>query len=340
MHPRMALHLLSAQSQVAVPAAVPDPVAPASPAADRPRVWTVFAAWALAAVVGQVAVLAVLVTAGVAIAVVVLVQGAGAAEIQPRAQAIFGQPLPALLMTLVPFQLGMGLIVLLAARQSPISFRERVGLVPQTGRKFGLLRLASLAAFTLSAALATAIGFSLLAGEPAAAVLNEGVDDTSWWSLVLISIILSLLPAILEEIVFRGYIQRRLLQRWSPAAAIGISTLLFALLHFDSLQHILAVVPLGLITGLVAWRTNSARPGMLVHAIHNAGAVGFVTLVRVLTPLLGEEGLGQAILGGLVVMFLLGLPAVLSLLWPPRSQPVELPAALSLSVPALASPSV
>lgn len=339
MHPRMALHLLSAQSQVALSPAVPDPVAPASPATNRPRVWTVFAAWALAAIVGQIAVLAVLVAAGIAIAVVVLVQGAGAAEIQPRAQAIFGQPLPALLMTLVPFQLGMGLIVLLAARQSPVSFRERVGLVPQTGRKFGLLRLASLAAFTLSSALATAIGFSLVAGEPPAGVLNEGVEDTSWWSLVLISIILSLLPAILEEIVFRGYIQRRLLQRWSPAAAIGISTLLFALLHFDSLQHILAVVPLGLVTGLVAWRTNSARPGMLVHAIHNAGAVGFVALVRVLTPLLGEEGLGQAILGGLVVMFLLGLPAVASLLWRARSQQVEMPNALPLSVPALVSPS-
>lgn len=340
MHPRMALHLLSAQSPVATPVVNPDPVALASPAAGRPRVWTVFAAWALAAIVGQVAVLVVIVAAGIAIAIVVLAQGAGAAEIRPRAQAIFGQPLPALLMTLVPFQLGMGLIVLLAARQSPVSFRERVGLVPQKGRKLGPLRLASLACLTLSAALATAIGFSLLAGEPAAGVLNEGVDDTSWWSLVLISIILSLLPAILEEIVFRGYIQRRLLQRWSPGAAIGVSTLLFALLHFDSLQHILAVVPLGLVTGLVAWRSSSSKPGMLLHAIHNAGAVGFVSLVGLLTPLLGEEGLGQAILGGLVVLFLLGLPAFVSLLRPARSKPVENLEPSSLNVPALATPSV
>ena len=60
---------------------------------------------------------------------------------------------------------------------------------------------------------------------------------------------------------------------WSPAVAIGVSTLLFAVLHFDSLQHIIDVVPLGIVTGLLAYRTNSVRPGMLVHGLHNAGAV-------------------------------------------------------------------
>ena len=336
MHPRMSLHLLSAQTPAALPAAAPAlaaahaPDAAASALANRPRIWTVFAAWALAAIVGQFAVIAALLAAGLTVVIVLLVQGANTAELQPRAIEIFKQPLLGLLVTLIPFQFGMGLIVLLAARRSPVSFRERVGLVPQTGRKYGPLRLASLAAFTLSTALATAMGFSLLAGEPPAAILNEGAKNASWWSLVLISIILSLLPAILEEIVFRGYIQRRLLQRWSPAAAIGVTTLLFAVLHFDSLQHILGVVPLGVITGIVAWRTNSARPGMLVHAIHNAGAVGFVAIVRTLTPHLGDAGLGQVLCGGMVVMFLLGIPAVISLLRPNRTPQAEPPPAMSL----------
>ena len=89
-------------------------------------------------------------------------------------------------------------------------------------------------------------------------------------AVTLLSIILSILPALVEEALFRGYLQRRLLQRWSPAVAIGVSTLLFALLHFDSVHHMFGVVPLGVITGLLAYRTNSIKPGMLVHGLQRS----------------------------------------------------------------------
>ena len=45
-------------------------------------------------------------------------------------------------------------------------------------------------------------------------------------------------------------------------------------MHFDSLQHIVAVIPLGVLTGLLAHKTNSVKPGMLVHGVHNVAAVG------------------------------------------------------------------
>jgi uncharacterized protein len=125
--------------------------------------------------------------------------------------------------------------------------------------------------------------------------------------------------------VFRGYIQRRLLARWSPAVAIGVSTLLFAILHVDSLQHIIAVVPLGLVTGLLAYRTQSVKAGMLVHAIHNAGAVGFGAALRASTPMVGDAGAGLVAIGLLAAMFLIGLPAIALLLW--RGQPESAPAA-------------
>jgi membrane protease YdiL (CAAX protease family) len=104
-----------------------------------------------------------------------------------------------------------------------------------------------------------------------------------------------------------------LLQRWSPRVAIGVSSILFALLHADSLQHIIAVVPLAVVTGLLAFRSNSVRPGMLVHAIHNTAAVGLGALMTALTPQLGEEGVGMLLLGVIVALGLLGLPATIAL---------------------------
>jgi membrane protease YdiL (CAAX protease family) len=89
----------------------------------------------------------------------------------------------------------------------------------------------------------------------------------------------------------------------------------------DSLQHIIAVVPLGVVTGLLAYRTNSVKPGMLVHAVHNTGAVGFGALATVLTPHIGHEELGLLLIGTIGVLGLIGLPAVVSLLRSAKPQP-------------------
>jgi hypothetical protein len=85
-------------------------------------------------------------------------------------------------------------------------------------------------------------------------------------------------------------------------------------MHMDSLHHIIAVVPLGLVTGLLAYRTKSVMPGMLVHAVHNTAAVGFGALATVLTPQMGQRELGLLLIATIGVLGLIGLPAVVSLL--------------------------
>jgi membrane protease YdiL (CAAX protease family) len=79
---------------------------------------------------------------------------------------------------------------------------------------------------------------------------------------------LMLAPALGEELLFRGYMQRRLLWCWSPAAAIGVATVCFSLLHIP-VWWFLAVVPLGAWFGIVAWRTNSIWPSVACHAAVN-----------------------------------------------------------------------
>ena len=279
-----------------------------------PRIWTVFATWLAAAFVGQTSVFAAMIGFGVVAGVALGVQGVDPDTIPMRVTETVQNPFAALLLTLVPFQLGLLAVVWWAARCSAVPTYERLGLVPASGRELSRGRLALMAAFTVATALGAVVGASLLLGsEPPPTPVGSLVSNGSWWTLMLVSVVVSVLPALVEEIVFRGYIQRRLLQRWSPAAAIGVSTLLFAVLHADSLQHIIAVVPLGIVTGLVAHRTQSVKPGMLLHGVHNVAAVGFGAFGAALTPAFGEEVVGMILLGAIAVLGLVGLPAVIRL---------------------------
>lgn len=90
--------------------------------------------------------------------------------------------------------------------------------------------------------------------------------------LAMLAVLLCVVPPFVEETLFRGYIQRRLLQRWHPAAAIAASSVFFTLAHFDPV-HVLAVVPLAVWLGIVAWRCGSLWPAMLCHAAQNSFAL-------------------------------------------------------------------
>ncbi len=281
----------------------------------RPRVWTAFATLLLAVIAGQLAVFIAAVALGFVSGVVMGAMGMDQAAIQSQIQSIFQNPVVSLIVTLLPFQLVMAVVVVLAARRSKEPFKKRLGLLPPSGRKFGIVKLTALAAFTLAAALTISILSVVFAGlampsSPVSAVVEGG----SVWGILLLSLLISIVPALVEETLIRGYVQRRFLERWSPTVAIGVSTLLFAVMHLDSLTHIVSVIPLGIVTGLLAYRTNSVKPGMVVHALHNVGTVKFSALVMMFGPMVAAETLGYIVIGTLIVLGLVGLPAVISLL--------------------------
>ena len=85
---------------------------------------------------------------------------------------------------------------------------------------------------------------------------------------VAMLLFLSVVPGLVEESLFRGYVQRRLLRRWHPAVAIAFTSLFFAAAHIDP-QHALAVLPLGVWFGIVAWRAGTIWPTILCHFFIN-----------------------------------------------------------------------
>jgi membrane protease YdiL (CAAX protease family) len=83
---------------------------------------------------------------------------------------------------------------------------------------------------------------------------------------------LALLPALAEELVFRGALARGLATRWPRWAAIVVSAAVFAVYHLIPSQ-MLGVLPLGLALGLLAVQSGSVVPGMIAHLTNNAIAL-------------------------------------------------------------------
>ena len=81
-------------------------------------------------------------------------------------------------------------------------------------------------------------------------------------------IVIALLPAIGEELVFRGVLVRALAVR-SAILAIVVSAVVFSAYHLDPPQ-MAGTFPLGLALGVLAVRSHSIVPGMVTHFLNNA----------------------------------------------------------------------
>ncbi len=99
----------------------------------------------------------------------------------------------------------------------------------------------------------------------------EGVaghpHDVSYWVQYLA--VFGLLAPVAEELAFRGFLLGALLRRFRPWVAILLSSFLFALYHGNVFQFAPSFVA-GVVLALLAARTGSVWPGMLLHAVHNS----------------------------------------------------------------------
>ncbi|TMQ05547.1 MAG: CPBP family intramembrane metalloprotease [Deltaproteobacteria bacterium] len=82
----------------------------------------------------------------------------------------------------------------------------------------------------------------------------------------------ALLPALCEEIVFRGVLARSLGRRMALALAALVSAAVFSGYHL-SLVQALPTLTLGIVLAVIAIRADSVLPAALAHAINNAMAI-------------------------------------------------------------------
>ncbi|MFW6367195.1 MAG: CPBP family intramembrane glutamic endopeptidase [bacterium] len=77
-----------------------------------------------------------------------------------------------------------------------------------------------------------------------------------------------LLPAVIEEILFRGLLQHWMQLALSPYKAIIYTSALFALIHVSVVTAPYLFL-LGVVLGWSKWRTGSIYPAIAIHFIHN-----------------------------------------------------------------------
>ncbi|NBC03491.1 MAG: CPBP family intramembrane metalloprotease [Bacteroidetes bacterium] len=93
-------------------------------------------------------------------------------------------------------------------------------------------------------------------------------DGIIWFGLLNIALV----PAICEEILFRGYILRAFEKSWGPILAVIISGLIFGMFHIQ-LGNILPLATLGVVLALMTWLSGTIWPAVVAHFINNGAAV-------------------------------------------------------------------
>jgi membrane protease YdiL (CAAX protease family) len=204
---------------------------------------------------------------------------------------------PALLSTIVVSQAAMLGTALCAWWLTKTPLRHRLGLVRPSvsGVEGTVIVLASGVPFAISLAAASVMP-SISDPEQ---LLGIWRDTAPLAAIVWIATI-GLLPGVIEEVLFRGMIQRGFMRSMRPLAAILLTSVLFGLLHIDPPAVALAFI-LGLWLGIVAWRTSSIVLTIIIHAVINASWNAGQTLVRQTEP---DES---------VVLFVVGAIAAVSL---------------------------
>ncbi len=87
------------------------------------------------------------------------------------------------------------------------------------------------------------------------------------WQWILTVLCVCALPAIAEEILFRGLI-REAFRPYGDVTAIIVSSVLFALFHFNPAQSVYPML-YGMILGLVVAKTGKLYYAMIMHGVNN-----------------------------------------------------------------------
>lgn len=117
-------------------------------------------------------------------------------------------------------------------------------------------------------------------------VLNVGISELTgsgvssievvggFGGLVLSSFCFAIVPALIEELVYRGVIYNGLKSSFKPWTAILLSALIFMLMHFNIYQTFYQFI-LGVVLGGICYYTGSILYSMVFHMLNNFLAVLF-----------------------------------------------------------------
>ena len=101
---------------------------------------------------------------------------------------------------------------------------------------------------------------------------KEMVRADSPFELLVVILIIAVVPSIVEELLFRGFVQKTFERLMSPVVSAVLAGTIFGLYHFN-LFEIVPLVGLGVFFGLLRYRSQSLWLPVAAHFFNNLMAV-------------------------------------------------------------------
>ena len=108
--------------------------------------------------------------------------------------------------------------------------------------------------------------------ESALAMTEKFLNTSSFGMMIVNLLVMALLPAVCEEMMFRGWLQRVLSDRLNYHVAIWVSAFIFSAIHFQFYGFVPRMI-IGAALGYLYCYTGSLWASIIAHFTNNAAAV-------------------------------------------------------------------
>lgn len=167
---------------------------------------------------------------------------------------------------LVLTEIGIALIALLGAWVTGLSLKEMLPIKRvKISQIFGTILL-----WMSSLYIMLIVNLTFFSFFPAGLEVNESMNSFfSQWSLGPVILVVAVMPAICEEMLYRGFIQRCMMKKIKSKFAVSIIMgLLFGIFHLD-FYRFLGTALLGGVISYILVSTDNFIYNMLFHFINN-----------------------------------------------------------------------
>jgi sodium transport system permease protein len=186
--------------------------------------------------------------------------------------ALGGLPLnwQSIVQSTIVIQIGMILApALIMATMLTRSIRKSLRLNRPDAWAIAVAFLMAISLHPTYSAFASMVGAEYKLGDQTIEMLTQFDSVISTTPLWCVLLVLALLPAICEELVFRGFVFAGLLRNGGHVRAILLTSLLFGLSH-GVLQQTITASTIGLLLGWLAYRTGGVACTIVFHCVHNS----------------------------------------------------------------------
>jgi membrane protease YdiL (CAAX protease family) len=194
--------------------------------------------------------------------------------------------------------IGLAIVALGVAVALPGQVARRLGLGPSRLPASAGIALV-IGTLGLSLAVDTAFSFTHAIEGSVATGISRGVQAARGRDFLIALLGTAIAPAVGEELLCRGLLQRSLVRLLRPVAGVVGASLFFGWLHGE-LVHGAIATSIGAYIGIAAYWSDSTRPAITAHAANNIvallGSAGLVSLSMPAVPAICL-GLGLAALG-------------------------------------------